>query len=60
MYANFCNSTTLFSLNTHAELVINYIEDHLSDELSLEEISEYAGVSDYHFRKIFFIFQGWR
>ena len=30
-------------------LVINYIEDHLTDELSLEETSEYAGVSDYHF-----------
>jgi len=39
-------------------LVINYIENHLTDELPLEEISEYAGVSDYHFRKIFFYLSG--
>jgi AraC family transcriptional regulator len=38
--------------------VINYIEDHLTDELTLESISEYAGVSDYHFRKIFFYLTG--
>lgn len=38
--------------------VIDYIEDHLIDDLSLEEISEYAGVSDYHFRKIFFYISG--
>ncbi len=34
--------------------VIDYIEDHLTDRLSLEIISIYAGVSDFHFRKIFF------
>ncbi len=34
--------------------VIDYIEDHLTDDLSLEIISIYAGVSDFHFRKIFF------
>jgi len=34
--------------------VIDYIEDHLTDDLSLEIISIYAGVSDYHFRKICF------
>ncbi|SFB22849.1 transcriptional regulator, AraC family [Lentibacillus halodurans] len=39
-------------------LVIDYIEDHLTDELSLEKVSEYAGVSDYHFRKIFFYLSG--
>ncbi|KAB8135749.1 AraC family transcriptional regulator [Gracilibacillus oryzae] len=39
-------------------LVIDYIEEHLTEELSLEEISEYAGVSDYHFRKIFFYLSG--
>ncbi|MBY7144818.1 AraC family transcriptional regulator [Virgibacillus sp. NKC19-3] len=39
-------------------LVIDYIEDHLTDDLSLEEISNYAGVSDYHFRKIFFYLSG--
>jgi AraC family transcriptional regulator len=39
--------------------VIDYIEAHLTDEdLSLEDISEYAGVSDYHFRKIFFYLSG--
>jgi AraC family transcriptional regulator len=39
-------------------LVIDYIEDRLTDDLSLERISEYAGVSDYHFRKIFFYLSG--
>lgn len=38
--------------------VIDYIEDHLTEDLSLEEISEYAGVSDYHFRKIFLYLSG--
>ncbi|MGI5998656.1 MAG: AraC family transcriptional regulator [Lutispora sp.] len=38
--------------------VIDYIEEHLTDDLSLEVISEYAGVSDYHFRKIFFYLSG--
>ena len=38
--------------------VIDYNKEHLTDDLSLEIISEYAGVSDYHFRKIFLIFQG--
>ncbi|MGI6124873.1 MAG: AraC family transcriptional regulator [Acetivibrionales bacterium] len=38
--------------------VIDYIEEHLTDDLSLEIISEYAGVSDYHFRKIFFYLSG--
>lgn len=39
--------------------VINYIEDHLTDELSLESISKYAGVSDYHFRKMFYYLSGY-
>jgi AraC family transcriptional regulator len=38
--------------------VIDYIEEHLTDDLNLEAISEYAGVSDYHFRKIFFYLSG--
>src|SRR5690625_1419343 len=38
--------------------VIDFIEDHLTDELSLESISEYAGVSDYHFRMVFFYLSG--
>lgn len=33
--------------------VIDYIEEHLSDDLPLEIISEYAGTSDYHFRTVF-------
>jgi len=38
--------------------VIEYIELHLSDDLSLESISDYAGVSDYHFRTVFFHLSG--
>ena len=38
--------------------VIDYIEEHLTENLTLEKISEYAGVSDYHFRKIFFYLSG--
>lgn len=38
--------------------VMDYIEEHLTDDLSLEKISEYARVSDYHFRKIFFYLSG--
>jgi AraC family transcriptional regulator len=38
--------------------VIDYIEEHLTDEISFETISEYAGVSDYHFRKVFFYLSG--
>lgn len=35
--------------------VMDYIEDHLTDEdLSLDKISSFAGVSDYHFRQIFY------
>lgn len=38
--------------------VMDYIEEHLTDEMSLGMISEYAGVPDYHFRKIFFYLSG--
>ncbi|HHT63682.1 MAG TPA: AraC family transcriptional regulator [Clostridia bacterium] len=38
--------------------VMDYIEDHLTGDLSLETISAYAGVSDYHFRQIFFYLSG--
>lgn len=37
---------------------MDYIENRLTDDLSLEDISEYAGVSDFHFRKIFFYLSG--
>lgn len=38
--------------------VIDYIEEHLTDDLSLELIAEYAGVSDYHLRTIFYYLSG--
>lgn len=38
--------------------VIEYIEEHLSDNLTLEQIARYAGVSDFHFRKLFFFLSG--
>ena len=38
--------------------VIDYIEENLTADIKLEEISEYAGVSDYHFRKIFYYLSG--
>lgn len=38
--------------------VIDYIEKNLTVGITLEEISEYAGVSDYHFRKIFYYLSG--
>src|SRR5690625_3102080 len=39
-------------------LVIDYIEDHLTDERSLEKVAEYAGVSDYHLKMVFFYLSG--
>lgn len=38
--------------------VIEYIEEHLTTKITLEEISAFAGVSDYHFRKVFFYLSG--
>ncbi len=38
--------------------VIDYIEEHLTDDLPLEAISEYAGTSDYHLRTVFFHLAG--
>ncbi|WP_275982129.1 AraC family transcriptional regulator [Ohessyouella blattaphilus] len=38
--------------------VIEYIEDHLTDDLQLKKISEYVQVSDYHFRTVFFHLAG--
>lgn len=38
--------------------VIEYIEEHLTEDLSLENIAKYAGVSDYHFRTVFFHLSG--
>lgn len=38
--------------------VIDYIEEHLTDDLTLEVISKYAGASDYHLRTVFFHLAG--
>ncbi|MDH6311984.1 AraC family transcriptional regulator [Parabacteroides sp. PFB2-10] len=38
--------------------VIDYIEEHLTDEISLESVADYARVSDFHFRKVFFYLSG--
>ena len=38
--------------------VVGFIEDHLTDDVSLENVSEYAGASDYHLRTIFFYLSG--
>ncbi|API88071.1 GyrI-like domain-containing protein [Marinilactibacillus sp. 15R] len=38
--------------------VIDYIEEHLTEDDSLEKLSEYAGVSDYHLRTLFFHLSG--
>jgi AraC family transcriptional regulator len=32
---------------------VEYIEQHLTEELALEDVAAYVGESDYHFRKIF-------
>lgn len=37
---------------------IAYIEERLTDELDLEEISRHVGISDYHFRTVFFYLAG--
>ena len=37
---------------------IEYIEEHLTDELYLKKISEHVGISDYHFRTVFFYLAG--
>lgn len=38
--------------------VMNFIDDHLSEDISLTEVADYAGVSDYHFRQVFFFLSG--
>lgn len=37
---------------------VEFIEDHLTDELSPESIAAHVGVSDYHFRTVFFYLAG--
>lgn len=38
--------------------VVEYIEEHLTEDLSLESIADFAGVSDYHFKTVFFHLAG--
>lgn len=38
--------------------VIDYIEEHLTEDLSLEKIAQSAGVSAYHFKTVFFYLSG--
>lgn len=38
--------------------VMKFIDDHLSEDISLTEVADYAGVSDYHFRQVFFYLSG--
>lgn len=38
--------------------VMNFIDDHLSEDILLTEVADYAGVSDYHFRQVFFYLSG--
>lgn len=38
--------------------VMDYIEEHLTEELTLEEIANFAGASDYHLRTVFFHLAG--
>lgn len=38
--------------------LIDYIEEHLTENIALEDISKQIGVSDYHFRKVFFYLSG--
>lgn len=38
--------------------VIDYIEKNLTEDITLKEISEYAGVPDYHLRKLFYYLSG--
>ncbi|HHT25945.1 MAG TPA: AraC family transcriptional regulator [Firmicutes bacterium] len=38
--------------------VIDYIEDHITEEISLETLADYVGISDYHFGKVFFYLSG--
>src|SRR5690606_17496783 len=56
--AYFCTRKKKVTMLNELNRVMDYIEDHLTDELSLEAIADYAGVSDYHFRKIFYYLSG--
>ncbi len=38
--------------------MIDYIEEHLTDDLSLERLSEDFGIADYHLRMTFFYLSG--
>ena len=38
--------------------IMDYIEEHLTEDLTLEEIANFAGASDYHLRTVFFHLAG--
>lgn len=38
---------------------MDYIEDHLTGDLSPDKISQYAGIPEHHFRNLFFYLSGW-
>lgn len=38
--------------------IIQYIEEHLTEDFSLEDVSKHVGISDYHFRKVFYYLSG--
>ncbi len=38
--------------------VMDYIEEHLGEELSLEELAKVSGIGDYHFRTVFYYLSG--
>lgn len=38
--------------------VLNYIEDHLDETIEFDEVQRIAGVSEYHFRRIFSFLSG--
>lgn len=37
--------------------LMDYIEKHLTEEISGEEISKIVGLSDYHFKRMFYRWQ---
>lgn len=50
------NSTELYICRINA--VIDFIENHLDEKLSLEELSRVAQFSQFHFHRIFSAFMG--
>ncbi|WP_138416596.1 AraC family transcriptional regulator [Aquibacillus sediminis] len=56
MVDDYCRLVQQYSLKDYAPIirkVINYIQIHLSDELTLEQLAEYANVSTSHLSRLF-------